>query len=151
MVAYKVRWEPANHGRPADQKIKTEKHMPRLKRTASKVIQNASARAAGIESIDPALDLGNGMSLAAYKAVIEDARVKQAAYNTLLSQADEAKNVFETTEESAKDFSERILAAIAARYGRDSNEYEQAGGSRKSERRRAVRAVKEPEAITKAA
>lgn len=121
--------------------------MPRLKRTASKVIQNAATRAAGIESIDPALDLGNGMTLAAFNAAIDDARAKQAAYNTLLSQTDEAKNVFETTEEFTKDFSERILAAIAARYGRDSNEYEQAGGVRKSERRRAIRTVKEPETV----
>ncbi|MFT3869804.1 MAG: hypothetical protein QM715_15245 [Nibricoccus sp.] len=91
--------------------------MPRLKRTLSKDIQNAAARAAGIESIDPSLDLGNGMSLEAFKTTIEDARAKQAAYNTLLSQADEAKNIFELAEQSTKDFSERMLAAIAAKHG----------------------------------
>ena len=38
-----------------------------------------------------------------------------------------------------RDYSERILLAVAVKYGRDSNEYEMAGGVRKSERKRPVR------------
>ena len=34
------------------------------------------------------------------------------------------------------DTSERMLAGVAAKYGRDSTEYEMAGGTKKSERRR---------------
>jgi hypothetical protein len=60
--------------------------MPRQKRTASRVIQHAATRAAGLESIDPKLNLGNEMTLAAYKDAITEALGKQAAYNTLLAQ-----------------------------------------------------------------
>ena len=45
--------------------------MSRKKRTVSKVLQNASARAAGLESIDATLDLGNGMTLETYRAALE--------------------------------------------------------------------------------
>ncbi len=112
--------------------------MPRLKRTASKVIQNAAARAAGLESIDPKLNLGGEMTLAGYKDAIAEALEKQAAYNTLLAQADEARNLFEAAEGKTSDLSGRILAAVAGRFGRASNEYEKAGGRRKADRRRPV-------------
>ena len=126
--------QPATHGRKSKQKPK--KHMPRLKKTTSKMIQNAAARAAGMESINATLDFGNNLTLAAYKAAITDAQAKQSNYNTLLSQVDEAKNVFQAAEATVGDLSDRMLAAAAARFGRDSAEYEQAGGTRKSERKR---------------
>jgi len=116
--------------------------MSRQKRTSSRSLQNASARAAGLGSIDSALDLGSGMTIEAYNAAIEDTRSKLTAYNTLLSQSDEAANVFDAAEAHLRDLTDRMLAAVAARYGRDSNEYEQAGGKRKSDRKRmASRAV----------
>lgn len=40
--------------------------------------------------------------------------------------------------------SERMLAGVAARYGKDSSQYEQAGGVRKSERKRPTRKTKTP-------
>ena len=116
--------------------------MSRLKRSVSKIIQNAATRASGLESISPDLDLGNGLTLAAYQAAIDDARKKQDEYNTLLSQSDEAANVFDTAERNLRDLTERMLLAAAAKYGRDSNEYEQAGGKRKSDRKRFVRTPK---------
>ena len=120
------------------------------KRTNSRTIQNASTRAAGIESIDPALNLGGDMTITAFNASIEEARAKQTAYNTLLSQADEAANVFEAAEAKLRDHAERMLAAIAAQYGRDSNEYEKAGGKRKSDRKRPAPRASTP-ALAKAA
>lgn len=113
--------------------------MSRIKKTTSKMILNAAARAAGMESINPTLDLGAGNSLAAFKTAIDEARVRQDAYNTLLSQADEARNLMKTAELKAGAFSKRMLAAVAAQYGLDSNEYEKAGGTRESERKRPVR------------
>jgi len=112
--------------------------MSHKKRASSRTIQNASTRAAGLESIDPALELGGGMTLEAYKAAIENARSKQTAYNTLLAQSDEGANELDAAEAALRDLTDRMLAAVAAKFGRDSNEYEQAGGKRKSDRRRVV-------------
>lgn len=115
--------------------------MPRLKRTASKVIQNAAARAAGMESIDPLLDLGGEMTLADFKDLIAFALERQASYNTLLAASDEAKFLLEAAEYNVSDRSERMLAAVAAKYGRDSNEYQMGGGRRRPIRRRAAGTV----------
>lgn len=43
------------------------------------------------------------------------------------------------TEKQLRDLSERMLIAVAAKYGKNSYEYEMAGGVRKSERKRPVR------------
>lgn len=110
--------------------------MSRLKKTSSAVIEGAGARASGLSGIDAALDLGGGLELAAYKAAIVDAQAKLSAYNTLLSQADEASNAFEAAEEKVRDLSDRMLAGVAARFGRDSDEYQMAGGTKRSERSR---------------
>ncbi|MFT3867671.1 MAG: hypothetical protein QM715_04135 [Nibricoccus sp.] len=126
--------------------------MSRIEKTTSKMILNAAARAASMESIDPTLDLGAGNSLAAFKTTIEEARARQDAYNTLLSQADEARNLMKVAERKAGAFSKRMLAAVAAQYGLDSNEYEKAGGTRESERKRpSLRPDKDPAALVKAA
>ena len=41
-----------------------------------------------------------------------------------------------------RDLNERALDGVASKYGKNSNEYEQAGGTRKSERKRPVRKPK---------
>ena len=118
--------------------------MPRIKKSNSFIIEMAAKRSAGLESIDPALDLGNGLTLAAYKAALGDAQAKMSAYNTLLSDVDNAGNAFHAAEKNLRDLNDRVLAGVAARYGRDSSAYEQAGGTRKSERKRPVRKQKVP-------
>lgn len=110
--------------------------MSRRKKTSSLVLDSAQARAAGLESIDPQLDLGGGLTLASFKAAITEAQGKMTAYNTLLSQVDEAANGFADAERKLRDLRDRTLAGIAARYGRDSDQYQMAGGTRSSERRR---------------
>jgi len=118
--------------------------MARSKRT-SPDIDKAQARATALGSISPTLDLGNGLTLAGYQAKITAAAQKLTAYNTLLSTLDSLMNELEALEQEIKDLSERMLAAVAVKYGKDSNEYEMAGGTRKSERKRP------PKKATKAA
>ena len=110
--------------------------MPRPKKTSSTALDQAAARAAGASAIDANLDLGNDLTLQTLKNAITDGLNKQSTYNSLLSQADEAKNKFEAAERTVRDLSERMLAGVAARYGKDSDAYEKAGGTRKSEHRR---------------
>lgn len=113
-------------------------------RKNSKVLDNAQSRAAGIRSIDPALDLGGGLTLAAFNSAIDDAQTTLGEYNEALGVVDDKLNAFVSAETTLKDISERILAGVAARYGKNSSQYEQAGGVRKSERKRPVRKAKGP-------
>lgn len=109
--------------------------MARQKRT-SPITEAASARADSLESIDPALDLGNGLSLGGFRSEIAAVFVKLSKYNTKLSEVDGALNALQTAEKAIADLSERMLTGVATKYGKDSDEYEKAGGTKKSEIKR---------------
>lgn len=113
-------------------------------RKTSRHLEKTQSRAAGIKNIDPALDLGGGLSLAALNTAVSEGVTALNEYNQALAAADDKSNVFATKEAIAKDLGERILAGIGARYGKDSSEYEQAGGVRKSERKSPTRKTKPP-------
>jgi len=59
--------------------------------------------------------------------------------------------MLEDAENKAGDLSDRMPAPVAARLGRDSNEYEQAGGKRKSDHKRVMRAATTAPVVAKAA
>ena len=106
--------------------------MARKKKT-SQVIEKAELRADSLKSIDAALSLTGDLNLAAYEAKIEDVKKSLSAYNTKLSELDGQLNAFLAKEKELRDLSTRMLAAVGAVYGKDSSEYEQAGGTRTSE------------------
>jgi len=105
----------------------------------SRVIDTALKRAAGLASISEKLDLGQGLTLEAFQGAIRDAQARLDAYNQALSVADAAANAFAAAEVHLRDLSARMLNGVAAVYGKDSDEYEKAGGVRKSERKRPKR------------
>lgn len=117
--------------------------MARIKKT-SKILETSRVRLAGVKSIDPNLDLGNGVTVAIYESKIEKATDSLESYNTILSQADECLDTFENDEAVLKDYHERILLGIGSKFGKDSIEYEKAGGTRKSERRKPAKAGNQP-------
>lgn len=108
--------------------------MARKKRT-SKVLNQAERRAAAMGSIDQTLDMGNGMTLNAFWQRVETMREQQTQYNRLLSTVDQTYNDMLQAERDLAEWSDRMLKAVAAVYGRFSNEYEMAGGARAESRR----------------
>ena len=108
--------------------------MGRKKRT-SKILDKANVRAAGLRSIGT-LDFGNGLTSAAFEAAIADTRAKLDDYNQTLSLVDEKANLLGDSEKILRDYHERVLAGVGAKYGKNSNEYEKVGGKRKSEHKR---------------
>jgi hypothetical protein len=116
--------------------------MSRRKRRSS-VLDNAEQRSVAIQSISDVLDMGNGLSLTNYRGQIDGLRSLLSEYNMALSKLDQLTNDIEASEKELKDLSELMLMGIATTYGKDSNEYEMAGGTRKSERKRPVRSRSE--------
>lgn len=106
------------------------------KKRSSRIIDKAEKRLAGIVSIDPNFDLGNGTTVDSYRKLINQTRQSLVNYNTQLSQADAAQNQVEESERELSRFSEQMLLGVAVKYGRDSTEYEMAGG--KPRRRKKV-------------
>jgi hypothetical protein len=113
--------------------------MARKKLVKNRVLDKAVVRQASLLSIDTKLDFGNGMSLDNYELQITAAQTAMSTYNTTLSTLDDLYNKFQAEITKLKDWNERMLAGVATAYGKDSSEYEQAGGVRKSERKKPVR------------
>jgi tRNA(Phe) wybutosine-synthesizing methylase Tyw3 len=113
-------------------------YMSRAKKT-SKIVEEAGVRVAGIKSIDQDLDLGNGLTVKNYEKEIEETAKALEDYNTILSMADEKLNLYNQKEKSLMAFHERMLLGVAVKFGKDSNEYEKAGGTKKSDRKRSTK------------
>jgi hypothetical protein len=94
-----------------------------------------------MRSISPNLDVGSGLTIQAYSTLINDVRDKLSDYNTALSLVDKTYNAILEAEQTLSDFSEHILLGVAIKYGKSSDEYEMAGGTRKFERRGQVRGI----------
>jgi hypothetical protein len=58
----------------------------------------------------------------------------QVLYNLALSNLDEMKNNLDARARKVKDMDSRWLSAIRAKSGPDSDDYEKAGGTRRSDR-----------------
>ncbi len=115
-----------------------------FKKRFSRITERAAQRIAAIKSIDPELDLGNGITVAAFQTLIADTDAALETYNTQLSITDNAKSRLAQNEKDLRVLTERVLVAVAAKYGKDSYEYEKAGGTRLSKRRRPRRSVAVP-------
>lgn len=109
--------------------------MARLKKTSTH-LEVAKTRLASLKSISPELDLGNGLTMGAYETSIDNVDQRLDLYNTTLSNADSQLNAVEEAEKTLRDMSERMLTGVATKYGKDSDEYEKAGGVRKRDRKR---------------
>jgi len=93
------------------------------------------------------LDLGDGLTVENYQQKAELLRSQLATYNESLSFVDRSLSTVQDTEKQMRDLSERMLIAVAARYGKDSYEYEMAGGTRKRERKRPQRRTPAPSVV----
>jgi hypothetical protein len=115
--------------------------MSRRKRT-SRVLENAELKSAGLKAIDLNLDFGDACSLTKLTQLIEELRAKIDAHNTAVSAVDSCKTQIEQLEKSLGNLCEKLLIGVAFKYGKDSQEYEMAGGVRTSERIRKSRATR---------
>ncbi|MEL6137934.1 MAG: hypothetical protein AAFR42_11055 [Cyanobacteria bacterium J06628_6] len=111
--------------------------MSRQKRR-SRVLADAIVRLAGIKAINPSLDVGNGLTVKSYDQLITRLKDTLEEYNTAISTLDQLTNVVNELEKEVRDVSGRMLSGVACFYGRDSDEYEMAGGTRRRERRRST-------------
>ncbi len=109
--------------------------MARLKRSST-VLDKAMRRIAGMRSISETLEFGEGLNLTEYDARIQALQTRLGNYNTMLSTLDEMAGQIALLEQELRSYSEKMLMAVAARYGRDSLQYMQAGGTL---RKRSVR------------
>ncbi len=100
--------------------------------------------AEGLEAwkkIDPALTIGN-LTQAALAADLERVRSLQAGLDKLDAQLTDRRNQRDAALASLWDKVKRVRSGVKAIYGDDSSRYEMVGGTRKSEREKAMRKPK---------
>lgn len=102
----------------------------------SSVLKDAKRRLERLKAIQPIPNLGEGFNLQIYETAVNDLESLQASYNTKISELDGMSALLKDMERMVRDYRARILAAIAAQYGRNSEEYAAAGGTKLSERKR---------------
>ncbi|MEH2332245.1 hypothetical protein [Nostoc sp.] len=112
--------------------------MSRKKRT-SRTLEKAQLRSAGLKSIVPNIKFDENYSLEKLIESIDQLRNKIDVYNTALSVVDSSKTEIEEMEKNLSQLSEKMLMVVGIKYGKDSREYEMAGGVRYSDRIRKIR------------
>jgi CII-binding regulator of phage lambda lysogenization HflD len=98
----------------------------------SKALEKAEARIKGMQDSGTSIDLGNGISLENYAAKTLALRKRVDAYNAQVKALEEERQNILKDEKELNDFSEHVLLGVGAVYGKQSKQYEEAGGSRKS-------------------
>jgi hypothetical protein len=117
--------------------------MARLRRT-SQVLETARQRLAGLKSITPPPTFGPTVTLGSYEASTLSFAQKLDTYNGTVATLDDLQNDLETDEATLRELNKRILSAVEAQYGPDSSEYELAGGTRSSERKKPSKTPSQP-------
>ena len=110
--------------------------MARKKLIRDPDFDKAKTRLASIKSIDKSLDLGSDITVVKYEAEVTKFADDLNAYNTALSTIDDLYNTCITQIDVLKDWNERVLSGVATKYGKNSSQYEMAGGTKKSERKK---------------
>ncbi|WP_375474531.1 hypothetical protein [uncultured Nostoc sp.] len=112
--------------------------MSRKKRT-SRVLEKAKLRSAGLKAIDSNMSFGDDCDLQNLNQAIEQLRTMLDAYNTALTVIDSSKTKIDAMEKTLSNLTDKMVRGVAFKYGKDSSEYEMAGGVRDSERIRKSR------------
>ncbi|MEH1932357.1 MAG: hypothetical protein V7L14_01215 [Nostoc sp.] len=109
------------------------------KKRISRVLEKAQLRSAGLKSIVPNIKYDQDYSLEKLIESTDQLRNKIDVYNTALSVVDSSKTEIEEMEKNLSQLCEKMLMVVAIKYGKDSREYEMAGGVRNSDRARKIR------------
>lgn len=99
-------------------------------------LTKAERRIEGMQTINSQLDFSNGFSIATYNTKVIELREKLAAYNQAQTIVDKTHNALIEAERELNTYSEQMLLNVASRYGKNSDEYEMAGGTRRSDRKK---------------
>jgi hypothetical protein len=109
------------------------------KKRYSRSLEEAEVRASGLTAIDPNMDFGDERSLSNLNSLCDQLRDKFTEYNTHLTQVDTLRTEIKDLEKVISQVSSKMLVAVAFKYGKDSTEYQMAGGVRSQDRIRRSR------------
>lgn len=107
-----------------------------MTKIANSATMLANHRLAGLKSIEPDLDLGNGLTNQIYQTAISETEAMVENYNSHKASLGELRNQLAEKQKALNDLSERMLIGVGAKFGKNSNQYQKAGGTKKSLRKK---------------
>ncbi|QIR36699.1 hypothetical protein HCG51_08005 [Tolypothrix sp. PCC 7910] len=112
--------------------------MTRKKRT-SRIVEKAEFRIAGLKVIDPNITFDNNYNLQNLTQLIQQFHGMLDDYHDAMAVIESSRTKLDEMEKTISNISDKMLAGVGFKYGKDSNEYELAGGVKLSERVRKSR------------
>lgn len=102
---------------------------------SSQILEKAQRRLNGLRYLNPNMDFGNGLSVENFASITEEVQTKLDDYNATIASLDQRRAEIATLEQTLQNLSERMLGAVASVYGKESDEYEMAGGVKRVRQR----------------
>ncbi|MEH2289684.1 hypothetical protein [Nostoc sp.] len=112
--------------------------MSRRKRS-SRIIEKAEFRVAGLKAIDPNINFDDTYNMQNLSQLIDNFHNMLDDYNAAIAMLDSSIKKLDEMEKNLSQVSDKMLMGVGFKYGKNSNEYELAGGVRDSERIRKSR------------
>ncbi|MEH1969042.1 MULTISPECIES: hypothetical protein [unclassified Nostoc] len=112
--------------------------MTRRKRS-SRILEKAEFRVAGLKAIDPKINFDDTHNLQNLTQLIDNFHNVLDDYNAAIAMIDSSRKKLDEMEKTLSQVSDKMLMGVGFKYGKNSNEYELAGGVRDSERIRKSR------------
>ncbi|QLE58233.1 hypothetical protein [Nostoc sp. TCL26-01] len=109
------------------------------KKRSSRILEKAEFRVAGLKAIDPNLNFDNTCNLQKLTQLIDQFHNMLDDYNAAIAMIDSSKKKLDEMEKNLSQVSDKMLVGVGFKYGKNSSEYELAGGVRDSERIRKSR------------
>jgi hypothetical protein len=88
-------------------------------------------RLIGFKTIDPNLDLGNGLSVQKLSQLTTDLQTQLDEYNSTIVRLDQMGSQIQDLEKTIAHLSGKMLSAVGLIYGNDSEQYQMAGGKKR--------------------
>jgi hypothetical protein len=108
------------------------------KRGTSVQLEKAENRLAGIKQFETQVNYGDDLTEVTLKNAITKVDTLTKENNDLLTKADGVVANLKLAEKALSKLSSRFLKSVESRYGKDSVEYEKAGGTRPSDFKKRV-------------
>lgn len=105
----------------------------------SAIIARAQLDLANLQAIDPDLDLGDDLSIAALEELIQETQDAIAQLNIATATITTSRKLIREKEAAIADLSQRLRLGVGARYGKSSTEYKLA--NRASKRGRNAKSI----------
>ncbi|MBD2243307.1 hypothetical protein [Nostoc sp. FACHB-888] len=110
-----------------------------VKKRSSQILKKAQFRVAGLKAIDPNINFDDTYNLQNLTQLIDNFHNMLHDYNAAIAMIDSSRNKLDEMEKTLSQVSDKMLTWVGCKYGKNSNEYELAGGVRDSERIRKSR------------